>query len=103
MMRLVCFAAISVMFSDRPELQAALGLAVLFVAILAHGKNQPYLEKELDDIEEKGLVASWLTLYGGTLLYSGGLSKPFKVVVTLATLAYVYLTFISAHIPEDST
>lgn len=60
--RLVSFAAVSVMFADKADLQAGLGLFILFVSILAHNKTSPYLEDTLDRVEEMGLYSSWLTL-----------------------------------------
>ena len=85
-LRLVSFAAISVLFADKPDIQAGLGLFLLFMSIWAHNKTSPYLEDDLDRVEEIGLIASWLTLYGGTLLYSGSLSSFIKIVVTISII-----------------
>ena len=82
--RLICFAAISVMFADKPDLQAGLGLFVLFVSIWLHKTTAPYLIDVLDHVEEAGLIASWVTLYGGTLLFSARLGNAFNMIVTIA-------------------
>lgn len=74
------------MFSDKPDIQAGLGLFILFMSIWAHNKARPYLEDDLDGVEESGLIASWLTLYGGTLLYSGSLSSFIKIVITISII-----------------
>ena len=84
MTRLICFAAISVMFADKPDLQAGLGLFVLFVSICLHHKTAPYLIDVLDYVEDAGLIASWVTLYGGTLLFSARLGNAFNMIVTIA-------------------
>ena len=84
--RLVCFAAISVMFADKPVVQAGLGLLVLFVSIWLHNRKRPYLEDDLDHVEEAGLLASWVTLYGGILLFSADLGNGFNMFVTVVIL-----------------
>ena len=92
MTRLICFAAISVMFADKPDLQAGLGLFVLFVSIWMHKTTAPYLIDALDYVEDASLIASWVTLYGGTLLFSARLGDGFNMVVTIV-IAGVNLAF----------
>ena len=147
-MRLIAFAATSVMFADKPDIQAGLGLLVLFVCILAQKGGvvslersesidhmiarkletkqkgpslssyhipsvlilsrpnpshpmllpvrvrQPYVDDTLNKVEEFGLIASWITLYGGTLLYSSSLSASVKAVVTV-TIILINILFAS--------
>ena len=85
-LRLTAFAATSVLFADKPDVQAGLGLLILFVCILAQKGGLPYIDDTLNKVEEFGLIASWLTLYGGTLLYSPSLDMPTKAVITVAIL-----------------
>ena len=49
-MRLVFFAAISVLFADLPDAQASLGMMVLFFSVVTHLMTQPYLEDMLDKV-----------------------------------------------------
>ena len=107
--RLVSFAAISVMFADQPDLQAGLGLFILFASIVAHNKTSPYLEDDLNRVEEIGLYSSWLTLYGGTLLYSGGLGSSIKILVTLLIIVlnfafamYMLYVLLVPHVEKDA-
>ena len=46
------------MFADKPDLQAGLGLFVLFVSIWLHNKTAPYQIDVLDHVEEAVLVHS---------------------------------------------
>ena len=100
-MRLVAFAGISVMFAGDAHLQAGLGLLVLFVSTFTQKEALPYLEMTLNRVEEGGLIASWITLYGGTLLYSSGFSDSFKVFISfgiiLVNLGYAgFILYIAA-------
>ena len=84
MTRLVLFAAISVLFADDVSLQAGLGLFVLFISLLLHEKAHPYQEDAINAIESFGLLTTWVTLYGGTLLYSSSVGGVFKIFVTIS-------------------
>tara|TARA_A100001015_G_scaffold320410_1_gene446668 strand:+ start:97 stop:672 length:576 start_codon:yes stop_codon:yes gene_type:complete len=80
------------MFADKPDLQAGLGLLVLFVSVWLHNKTAPYLVDVLNHVEEGGLIASWVTLYGGTLLFSARIGDAFNMTVTIV-IAGVNLAF----------
>ncbi len=87
MFRLVIFAAISVLFGDRVDVQAGLGLCTLFGSLYIHLLVQPYVNVLLNKAEEIGLVTSWLTLYGGTLLFSDNITDGYKVLITASVIA----------------
>ena len=54
--RLVIFAAVSVLFEDLVELQAGLGLFILFTNIVLQQRFTPHEDDVLDKVEERGLV-----------------------------------------------
>ena len=93
MFRLVIFAAISVLFGDRVDVQAGLGLCTLFGSLYIHLLVQPYVNDLLNKAEEIGLVTSWLTLYGGTLLFSDNITNGYKMTIT-AFIIFVNIAFI---------
>ena len=64
---------------------------MLFVAIWLHNRKRPYLKDVLNQVEEAGLLASWITLYGGLLLFSADLGNGFNMFVTLVIVAVVSL------------
>ena len=52
MARLVAFAFLSVMFDERPEIQAGLGLVVLLLSVWAQKTANPYLDPQLNRMED---------------------------------------------------
>ena len=67
--RLAVFALILAVYNKQDVgLQASLGLAILFSSVLAHFTVQPFASKELHEVEAISLVASWGTLFCGTVL-----------------------------------
>ena len=86
MFRLAIFALISVVFREDVELQAGLGLFVLFLSVLAHVVVKPFIRKKLDRVEATALAANWLTLYLGTLLFSTRVSTGIKAILTLVVV-----------------
>ena len=84
--RLVLFAFISVVYQHNVRLQAILGLAILFASVLAHEGAHPFASKELQEIEAMALIASWSTLFCGTLLFNESVSKAVRSIVTVATV-----------------
>ena len=68
-LRLIALAFISVILQDNPDLQAGMGMAILFAAALVQVIYHPYASLALNRFEDFSLLAAWATLYIGTLLY----------------------------------
>ena len=72
--RLVIFSLIAVLFRDDVSLQIGIGLLVLFISVVAHAQIKPFAVEKVDRVEASSLVANWLTLFAGTLLFNPGVN-----------------------------
>ena len=89
MVRFILFALVSVALENDATFQILLGLALLFGSALAHVVFQPFASPQLNAMEGAALVASWFTLYCGTLLSSRSLLHSSGVVKTLIEVCTV--------------
>ena len=92
-LRLVFFGMTSILFQDVVELQADIGLGILVISLVMQFVFKPYATKGLNTIEETSIVASWFTLFGGSLLFSSETSSDVKVLVTLS-IVVINLAFL---------
>ena len=94
----VCFNCHNFHFSKigNAYLQAALGLQVLFLAILAHMTYRPYKEHILNQVETCSLAISILCLSCGSLLFSDTTPKDLKnlAIMFIFTSFYLFILYI---------
>ena len=83
--------AISVIFEGNAFMQSALGLQVLFIAILLHMSCRPYIEDVLDYVETFSLASSILCLSCGGLLLNDSTPPNWKITATILIFVSIFL------------
>jgi rubredoxin len=87
MFRKVAFGIISVLIKPYGvDIQTYCGILVLITAFIYNATARPFLNDDLDDLENGALFTSFLTLYGGLYLFSDNSSAGLKIFCTLGII-----------------
>ena len=87
MFRKVAFGIISVLIKPYGvDIQTYCGILVLITAFIYNATARPFLNDDLDDLENAALFTSFLTLYGGLYLFSSNSSQGLKMFCTLGII-----------------
>lgn len=85
----VCFAVF--LSKESTEIQALALITLLVLIFVLQNKNRPFLIKSLNDLEERALLVSAITIYGGLYFISNSLTSEFTVLLfAIIIIANVY-------------